>query len=308
MKVVTAGPTFLDIDAYGGCVAYAELLRLQGEEAVAASTAVLNESITPTVRSWPVEFKTDYVAQPTDKFILIDVSDPEQFDTFVKIDQIDEIIDHHPEFADYWPPRLGERARIEFIGAACTQVYERWAEAGLVGQMSETSARLLMSGILDNTLNFHAVITTERDKTAYAELAKLAGLPEDWPRQYFEECQQGALKDLSTTLKNDSKNIFFASLGRKVLTSQLLLWDAGDVVVQNLANIKEQFAGQNDEWFVNVISLNEGKNYVLASNPTVQDFIKRVLRVSFEGGVATSERLWLRKEIVKQDMQQESVQ
>lgn len=30
MKIVTSGLKFLDIDAYAGCIAYAELLRLKG--------------------------------------------------------------------------------------------------------------------------------------------------------------------------------------------------------------------------------------------------------------------------------------
>lgn len=52
MKIVTSGAPYMDIDAYGGCVAYAELLRILGSHARAVSTAPLNESISKTVRSW----------------------------------------------------------------------------------------------------------------------------------------------------------------------------------------------------------------------------------------------------------------
>lgn len=52
VKVITSGSSYLDIDAYGGCIAYAELLNLLGYEAKAVSSAKLNESITPTIRSW----------------------------------------------------------------------------------------------------------------------------------------------------------------------------------------------------------------------------------------------------------------
>lgn len=52
MRVVTSGSAYVDIDAYAGCVTYAELLQVQGNEAEAISTAPLNESISKTVRNW----------------------------------------------------------------------------------------------------------------------------------------------------------------------------------------------------------------------------------------------------------------
>jgi inorganic pyrophosphatase/exopolyphosphatase len=66
----------------------------------------------------------------------------------------------------------------------------------MLGEMGQASARLLMCGILDNTLNFGAKITTERDRRAYQELSKIADLPEDWPAQYFAACQAGIVHDL----------------------------------------------------------------------------------------------------------------
>jgi hypothetical protein len=45
--VITSGKPYLDIDAYGAIVAYAELLRAQSNDAQAVSTSTLNESIPP---------------------------------------------------------------------------------------------------------------------------------------------------------------------------------------------------------------------------------------------------------------------
>src|SRR5690606_20482571 len=96
MEIVTAGAAYLDIDAYAGIIAYAELLRKMGEPAEAVSTAAPNESVPRTVRSWEVALETEYVAQPNDTFTLIDISTPEYFDTFVDQDRIEAVIDHHP--------------------------------------------------------------------------------------------------------------------------------------------------------------------------------------------------------------------
>ena len=52
MIVVTSGSAYLDIDAYAGCIAFAQLLNLQGLEAKAISSAPLNQSISQTLRDW----------------------------------------------------------------------------------------------------------------------------------------------------------------------------------------------------------------------------------------------------------------
>jgi inorganic pyrophosphatase len=303
MKVVTAGAGYLDIDAYAGCVAYAELLNLQGEAAVAASTATWNESITPTIRSWNAALETGYTFHDDDTFAIVDTSDPQFFDSFVDVGKIVEIIDHHPEFETYWQERLGEKAHIEFIGAACTLVFERWQQAGLLERISATSARLLTAGILDNTLNFQASVTTQRDKDAYAELMKHADLSADWPAQYFSECQQTVLKDVASALKNDTKTMNFPSLGHQIRVGQLVVWDAAEIVANQLRAIQETIETSGNEWFVNIVSIREGKCYFVAANKTVQGFLHGSLDVTFRGAVGVSERLWLRKEIMKRDME-----
>jgi nanoRNase/pAp phosphatase (c-di-AMP/oligoRNAs hydrolase) len=162
MRLVTSGSAYVDIDAYAGCVAYAELLQTHQEDAQAVSTAPLNESISETVHSWhaPLLTLTEYNPSEDDTFTLIDVSDPSYFDKIVDIDRVDEVIDHHPGFEKHWQGLIGDKSDIEFIGAACTLVYERWRAAGQLGRMSVLSARLLICGILDNTLNFGAQPTT----------------------------------------------------------------------------------------------------------------------------------------------------
>ena len=44
MKIVTAGSRYIDIDAYAGCIAYANLLNLKGIQAKAVSTAKISEA------------------------------------------------------------------------------------------------------------------------------------------------------------------------------------------------------------------------------------------------------------------------
>src|SRR5882672_5061644 len=106
MKIITAGARYADIDAYAGCVAYAELLQKQGQPAQAIIEAVFNQSIPALVREWPTSLQTAYTPSDDDTFTLIDVSEPEYFESFVNLDRINEVIDHHPGFEQYWQQRI----------------------------------------------------------------------------------------------------------------------------------------------------------------------------------------------------------
>lgn len=302
MRVVTSGSSYLDIDAYAGCVAYAELLQAQGYEAAAVSTAPLNESISETIRTWDAPLLTDYSPTEHDTFTMIDVSESEYFDTIVDLDRVDEVIDHHPGFEQHWQERIGDSSQIEFIGAACTLVFERWKSANLIGAMSVLSARLLICGILDNTLNFGAQVTTPRDIDAYKTLLAQANLPDDWTAQYFTECQQAILLDTVAAIQNDSKTLSFISYDQPVCVGQLVVWDGTQVLAEHHSSIKGVLFSIQPDWFMNLISVNERKSYFVSDNTDVKAWLSKLLGVRFDGSVAIADRLWLRKEVIKQDI------
>jgi inorganic pyrophosphatase/exopolyphosphatase len=302
VRVVTSGYTYLDIDAYAGSIAYAELLRAQGIEAAAVSNATLNESISDTVRSWHAPLETEYHPSEKDTFTLIDVSDPDFFDKFVDLERVDEVIDHHVGFEGHWQKLIGENAHIEFIGAACTLVYEQWKTAGMLRKMSVTSARLLICGILDNTLNLGAKVTTPRDAEAYDALFTQAELPDDWPAQYFTECQNAILQDAAGAIRNDTKTPSFNTFNQPVCFGQLAVWDAPRVLAEHQQTLQKTLASIKPEWFMNLISVGERKSYFVTDNADVQAWLSKLLGVRFDGSVAIADRLWLRKEVIKQDI------
>ena len=303
MKIVTSGLAFLDIDAYAGIVAYAELLQSQGNETVAYSSATMNGSIPPTVRSWDVPLLTTYTPVENDTFIVIDVSEPHYLDKIVNVDQVEEVIDHHLGNEAFWEKRIGSKATIEFVGAACTQVYEKWAKTGFADKMSRTSARLLISGILDNTLNFKAKVTTIRDHIAYNELMKIAELPTDWTARYFKECEDAIFSDIQESLINDTKIMQFPNLSlNELLVGQLVIWDAERAISEYRDIIESTMSRKSNEWFVNIVSIKDGTSLLLASGSIVKSWLEETLSVEFKGGLAQADRLWLRKEIMKQSM------
>lgn len=302
MKIVTSCLVFLDIDAYAGCVAYAELLRLQGQDATAFSSATMNQSISQTIRSWKTPFTTTYKDNSNNAFVIVDVSEPENFEKYVDMNRIEEVIDHHIGHEEFWKKRLGVKSNIEFIGSVCTQIYEKWIEANQIDSMSKTSARLLVSGILDNTLDFKAKVTTHRDRAAYEHLLKIADLPDDWTSQYFSECQKAILDDVENALKNDTKMMQFKNMRNgNLAVGQLVIWDAKQVIGEYRSVVEKTMQKKSEYWFVNIVSISDGKSYFLASNKTVENWAKNILGAFFSDKIASSDRLWLRKEIFKQD-------
>lgn len=275
-----------------------------GHEAAAVSTAkILDASVPDVVKSWHAPLVTVYEPNPDDTYILVDVSDPDYFEKFVNINKIDEVIDHHPGSEPYWQEKIGDGARIEFIGAACTLVFEAWQSAGALPNMSQVSARLLMCGILDNTLNFKAVVTTDRDRSAYTALSEIAQLPEDWPDQYFAACQQTVQANVADAVKFDTKVLSFTSFNKPVSFGQVAIWDSRMLIDSHQQTMKHELKILSENWMMNVLDLQEGASYLVSDVPEVQSWLTELLGVHFNGPVAKADRLWLRKEILKQDLQ-----
>lgn len=299
MRVITSGRPFIDIDAFAGIAAYAELLNVCNQQAIAATTSTPNHSIPPSLRALQVPVAFGYQVQPEDTFTLIDISDPQHFDPLVNVERIDEIIDHHPGMEQFWRQRLPERADIQVVGAAATMVYERWASVRAIGSMSRATATLLCAGILDNTLNFGADITTNRDQRAYLDLQAIANLPEDWAGRYFMECQQGIVQNLEQAIRNDTKIIQFKDQPSVYAVGQIVIWDAQSIISDHLGTIERTVGAIQSPWFMNVVSIGGARSYFVCTDPKLQLWLTELLGVRFTGTIAPADRLWLRKEIIQ---------
>ena len=126
--IITAGSTYLDIDAYACCVAMEELLRLKGINAIAYSNAPYNYSVVQSLVK-KEQIKTilpSAWSKDDSKYIIVDVSDPDYIKDSVPIEDVIEVYDHHVGFEEYWASRIGDASHIEFIGAAATLIYNEW--------------------------------------------------------------------------------------------------------------------------------------------------------------------------------------
>ena len=130
-----------------------------------------------------------------------------------------------------------------------------------------------------------------------------SGLPNETAAQYFTECQEAILADAVTSIRNDTKILTFQSFPHILCVGQLVVWDAAKVLQQQLSTIELELSAVKPDWFMNLVSVNEGCSYFICKNPEVKIWLAGLLGVNFHGDIAKADRLWLRKEIMKADLE-----
>ncbi len=296
MIVITAGRRYLDIDAFASMIAYRELLRATAsEEVLAVSTAKINGSVPPMLQNHQLDTPVDMASA---KFIVLDVSNPDFFDTFVNPDQVVEILDHHPGYEAFWAARPAIKSQIEMVGAVCTQVFEKFVAAGKTELLDTELCKLLIAGILDNTINFKSKITTDRDRAAYKKLLEIGGISDDWYKEYFLACEREQAKDLKGAILSDIKSEFVSPLLPETV-GQIILFDRSGIEA-TLAEIFADF----DQWMINVISIEDGRSYLYCSDAEVKNNLEKLFGIRGEAdNLVVLDNVILRKEIFKKALE-----
>lgn len=291
--VITTAKRYVDIDGLACVVAYQELI----PNSLAVIPGPLNQSVIPSIRRWPLNYLSSTKGHDLE-FIIMDVSEEKELPNFVKKDKVIKIFDHHFGFEKDWE-HLGQNCHIEPIGACATLIWEEFVKSGKQSAISQVSANLLYTAIVSNTLNFQASITTERDKKAFADLQNFTDLPKEWLTQYFQEIELNAYLNPQEAIINDTKVQILE--GMTCAIGQIELWNSESFIKEHTADIEAALKDFNTElWFLTSPSISEGRNYIYTKSETVKDFLRRVMYIDFFGGnIGVTDRLWLRKEILK---------
>lgn len=292
--VVTSGRKYIDIDAYASMIAYRELLKAQDyQNASASTTAKLNQSIPPMILD--LKYHPDKPnVENNNKYIVLDVSNPEFFDKRVNMGNLTEVIDHHTGFEDYWANYPNVKTQIEFIGSVCTLIYEKIITSGHTEILDTDMCRLLIAGILDNTLNLKSSITTDRDLIAYNEMLKIGNISKDYYAEYFSACEAEIAKDFTKAIKNDIKIEKVGTLPEVI--GQIIVLDIKNFDYHKMLEVFAEFP----EWLMNVICLEDGKSYLYYGGGNVRERLEQLFNTaSSENGLLTLDNFLLRKQIMK---------
>lgn len=299
MIVITSGKKYVDIDGYASMIAYRELLKSLGEDAYAMSSAQPNSSVPPLIKN--LSYRLDQITPVSPKYILVDISNPDFTDSSIKNQDIIEVIDHHTGFENYWQAQ-GIKAEIEFIGSVCTMIFEKIVKSGKTEILTPDLCKLLIAGILDNTLNLRSSITTQRDITAYQQLKNYGDVPESYRQDYFNACDAEILQDYQSAILNDLKNENVSPLLPHTI-GQLVLLDASKVNYQMLASVLKEC----NAWMVNIIDLNSGQSYLYFAGDGVKAHLEKLFnQPSANDHLLILDQFLLRKQIIKKAREQDS--
>lgn len=129
--------------------------------------------------------RSSFLNKPKNKLIMVDHNESEQSIEGIEEAEVVEIIDHH---------RLGaERTRepifiyCEPLGSTCTIVYKLFVQHGV--DIPPTLARVMLSGILSDTIILRSPTTTFEDYTAVQDLLELGQVSD--MRKFGEEMFSG---------------------------------------------------------------------------------------------------------------------
>lgn len=286
---------FIDIDGLACAVAYAELLRLEGKDALAVMTDPLNASITPGLRGIAKSYTIN--RESWDEYIIVDMSEPKILETFVPLDKITEIYDHHFWYEEYWKERLGNNSVIEYIGAAATLIWEQYDKRGFADRISIESATLLAHAIISNAANFRSNTTIDRDRKALQELEQIAGLATDWIITYFLEQQDSIRENIAEAIKLDTKICNFRQIHEPSAFGQIEIWDTETFLEDvNLDNVFRLMGYEN--WIFNLMELDSGKTVIISNMEEILSILSGKLHLPVVEKSISLDTIIFRKEIL----------
>ena len=296
--IVTAGAKGADIDVFACAIAYAELLRLEEREAIPVIAGSFTSSVTPSILKWNAEYKTEYEPDGSEGFVLVDISDPDHFPAFVSHDRINEVYDHRHGHEDYWQERLKENAHIEMVGSCGTLIWEQFKKRGKEKDISMTSAKLLLASIVSNNLAFRSPLTTEPDKSAYADLSTMTDLGDEWIAEYFLEQEKILLDDFERYVRADTK--VFKIAEDDFAIGQIEMWDATDLLNTKQTELDAIMAEfEPTPWIVNILNISKGFNFVYSKSPRGKELFEQKVNLKFDGDIAKTNDLLMRKYLMK---------
>ncbi len=198
-----------------------------------------------------------FIEKPSKKLILMDHNELSQSIPGAEQSEILEILDHH---------RLGNSSTREPIyvyarpvGSTCTIVYIHYRMHGI--PVEKDIARLLLSGILSDTVILKSPTTTEMDRETVQELLEIAEVElESFGKELFS--QNSSLKDGDpmSVLKSDFK-IYREKISIGISQAEVMTLEDVEEVKEDFLKALETMRQQNQLDWTMLLITNVMKEY-----------------------------------------------
>lgn len=277
-----------DLDGLACAVAYAELLSARSIPASALVVGTPDPEARFVVQQLGV--RLPQLPAPSDaSFILVDASDLRGMPPALDPLRVVEVIDHrlHHRAAELFP---NATLCIEPVGAAATLVAERFSAVGIAP--SSLSAKLLQAAIMSNTQALRGTITTERDREANQALAALSPLDRTFLDGQFDARRRSILADLVAAIDSERKD--FDHPDGVYILSQLEFLGARRYVDACIPAVSRLGVRA----MLNLVDVEDTLSLLVVPDPSFRAWVARRAELRFDGPVATSPGILLRKQIV----------
>lgn len=197
--VIAIGHKNPDGDSVMSAMAYAHLMRELGYNVVAKMAGPANKETCFAAKAFGFELPgVQSAVSAADSLILTDHSDYAQAIDGVRDARILQVVDHHG-IGDISESKL-LYAKYMPVGACCSIVYTSYKE--LEVEITPAVAKILLAGILTDTLNLVKVTCTDVDRAIYGELVTVLAAADNISYEEEFDKIQRIYKGMSEAAKN----------------------------------------------------------------------------------------------------------
>jgi len=131
------------------------------------------------------------------------------------------------------------------------------------------------------------------------ELLPLAKFSANWREDYFNQVAHSIVKDPVGAMKKDNKIIDIK--GKTFTMIQIELWDNTYFIETYINEIKKCLLEAKSQYaFFTSPNISKGFNYIVSLDEQVRKMLEKVIDVKFEGDIGKTDKLYLRKEIMRE--------
>jgi manganese-dependent inorganic pyrophosphatase len=173
--------------------------------------------VDPQRRPVGVVTRSDLVAPPRRRVLLVDHAEMAQSVSGVEQAEIVEILDHH--HIGSVETRVPVTATFDPVGSTATLVIERFRQSGM--EPSPPTAMMLLGAVMSDTIILNSATTTERDHRVVDYLERVLALDAaDYGRQMFEATSDVSEVTAEEIISRDAKQ-YHASSGHQICIAQI---------------------------------------------------------------------------------------
>lgn len=248
---------------------------------------------------WIPEPETVTELEEWTKIALVDHNEKSQSIDNISKYQIEYLVDHHK----IWDFETSEPlfSRTEKLCSTNSILYKMFKENWF--EISETIAKLMLSAVLSDSLNFRSATTTKEDVQIAKELNKIAKIEDldEYAKKMFDAKSDLEWFSVEEIIKSDYKNFDFnwtkAWIWTLETTNPNFSLDKKDEILKWLKKIKSK--DNLDFILLSVVDILEEKNTSFVLNWLEKEVIEKVFETKVENNLADLwKRLSRKKQIV----------